>query len=719
MERRITSLISTQLSIPVESVENTVRLLEEGATVPFITRYRKEMTRNLDEACIRAVKEKHQYFIELAERKNTILKSIESQGKLTDSLKKEIDSVLSKTELEDIYLPYKPSRKTRGMKARENGLLPLAERIISQKDNTGERNTIVKPFITESVPDADAALQGAQDIIAEFINTDAELRKIIRPILFAESEIKTAVSKEWAGKTSKYEMYYEYRELAKKVPSHRMLALFRGETEGIIKVGLSSPTEKIINLIEKKYIRNTGSIFYKNIKDAVADGFNRLLLPSLTTEVFNELKEKADNFAIEVFAKNLEHILLAPPLGPHPVLAFDPGFRTGIKIAVIDATAKLIFHDTVYPLPPHNKKREAFEKINALLSAYDISYIAVGNGTASRETEAFLNEFREEYKKEIVCVVVNEAGASVFSVSDCAREEFPDLDATVRGTVSIGRRFQDPLAELVKIDPKSLGIGQYQHDVNQTLLKQKLDESVEHCVNLVGVDLNTASHSLLSYTSGIGSQLAKNIVAYRDANGLFSQRKELLKVPKLGKKAYQQAAGFLRIRNGKNPLDASAIHPESYDVVTRILSDLKCGIGDLMGNEKLSSTINIESYVTDTVGRETLRDILKELGKPGRDPRDTFAATVFDERIRDVADLKEGMVVMGVVTNIAHFGVFVDLGVHQDGLIHISNLAHSYVADPCELVKVGQNVKVKVISIDIERKRIGLSLKDVDTIPVS
>ncbi len=707
----IADIISVKLSVPVTAVRNTLDLLSNGSTVPFITRYRKEATGNLDEQQIRSIKDQQHYLNELQERKNTILKSIEEQGLLTGDLKNTIRNTLSKTELEDIYLPYKPKRKTRAVIAKEKGLTPLACRMLAQRDTQGNIVDIVKPFLNKSVPCLECALQGAKDIIAEQINEDANLRKRLRSIFSARGNISSSVKKDKKGQSSKYEMYYDFKEPAGKIPSHRMLAIFRGETEGFLNVKLDVPAEQIISEISKRVIRNKSCLFYPHLQDAVQESFKRLLYPSLTTDIRKELKDKSDLFAVSTFAKNLRHLLLAPPLGAKPLIALDPGFRSGIKVVVLDAVGNLVHHTVLYPLAPHNKEEESFGIIHELITNYSIRYIAVGNGTASRETESFIKKYQDNFSAHIECVMVNESGASVYSVSDCARDEFPDLDATVRGAVSIGRRLQDPLAELVKIDPKSLGVGQYQHDVNQTLLKQKLADEVEHCVNSVGVDLNTASEALLSYVAGIGKGLARNIVVHRNKKGTFRNRKELMNVPKFGAKAFEQSAGFLRIRNGSNPLDCSAIHPESYAIVNRILADLGTDIKTLMGNDKLIASIDKQKYITAKAGMETISDIIRELRKPGIDPRDTFSKTEFRDEVKSISDLKEDMILPGIVTNVTHFGAFVDIGVHQDGLVHISQLADQYVTDPCEVISVGQRVDVRVMSVDMERKRIALSRK--------
>ncbi|MDX9701843.1 MAG: Tex family protein [Candidatus Auribacterota bacterium] len=709
----ITTQISRDIGISGSSVAKTLSLLDSGATVPFIARYRKEMTGNLDETLIRTIQEKQKYYIEIQERKNTIIASIEEQGKLTPQLKEKIEATLSKTELEDIYLPFKPKRKTRASIAKDKGLEPLADIFLEKQNLKGSLDTIAQPFINDQVPTVQSAVQGAEDIIAERISEDASLRKILRALLWRQSKICSKAKKDFIAQKTKFEMYYDFEEPVRSIPSHRSLAMFRGENEGVLQLTIDAPENACLSEIRIRYMRNPSGFFTDIINDAITDGLRRLLLPSLTNEIRAEMKDKADLFAIETFAKNLRQLLLASPLGAKPVLALDPGFRTGIKTVALNDTGKLVHNTVIYPLEPHNKIDQAEVIIKKLVDQYDVKHIAVGNGTASRETESFLLQCKEKFCLSCEIVVVNESGASVYSVSDCAREEFPDLDATVRGAVSIGRRLQDPLAELVKIDPKSLGVGQYQHDVNQKLLKQKLDDEVEHCVNLVGVDLNTSSEALLSYTAGIGKTLARNIIKYRNEHGSFDRKQDLLNVTKFGQKAFEQAAGFLRIRGGDNPLDASGIHPESYGIVEKILADLTISIDELIGNERLINSIDIKRYTSNTAGTETVADIISELRKPGHDPRPPYEPLNFNENIRTLDDIREGMILPGVVTNVAHFGAFVDVGVHQDGLIHISQLSDNYVSDPNDIVKVGDRVSVKVVSVDRERKRLSLSMKDM------
>lgn len=709
----IHDIISRELSIAGRQVKQTLELVAGGATVPFIARYRKEVTGNLDETQIRDIRERHEYYCELDDRKKTVLATIEEQGKLTAELRQLIESTLSKTELEDLYLPYKPKRKTRASVAREKGLEPLADTIMRNERASQPVEQIVRPFINEQVPDTDAAITGARDIIAERISEHPAIRNQLRDRFAREGRISTKVKKDKATEKSKYEMYYDFSEPIQKIPSHRVLAIFRGEHEKFLQVTFDVPVESCHRDIERHIIRSHGGEYRKILNDAIVDSFTRLLLPSLSTDIRNDMKDAADRFAIETFAKNLRQLLLAPPLGAHPVLALDPGFRTGIKTAALDKTGKLLEHTVLYPHEPHRKVEQAYEIVRKLIRKYSIRHIAVGNGTASRETESFLHEYKKLYSDDCEIIVVNESGASIYSVSDYARAEFPDLDATVRGAISIGRRLQDPLAELVKIEPKSLGVGQYQHDVNQKLLQAKLDQEVEHCVNMVGVDLNTASTALLSYTAGIGQKLAHNIVAYRDENGPFMTKKELRKVPKLGPKAFEQSSGFLRIRNGKNPLDASGIHPESYYIVEKMIRDFGVSVDQLIGNDALIKSIDMQRYVDESIGIETIRDITAELSKPGHDPREPYEPLKFNEDVQKLEDVKEGMILPGVITNVTNFGAFVDVGVHQDGLIHISQLSDTYISDPCDVVKIGQRVHAKVMSVDVERRRLSLSLKNM------
>ena len=704
----ISSLISYSLNISFKSVENTIKLLDEGATIPFISRYRKEATGALDEVQIAEIKSLNDKFIELEKRKQTVLSSIEEQEKLTPELKKRIENCWDSIELEDIYLPYKPKRQTRAEMARKRGLEPLAQWLMLQQSGSVEEKA--KQFITEEIPDSDTALKGACDIIAEWVNEDEKARQMVRNIFAREAEITAKVIKGKEEDGEKYWDYFDFSALISRCPSHRILAIRRGEAEGFLRVSISPDDDKCLDKLVPRYAKNdTEAADY--IENAVEDSYKRLLKPSIETEFANLSKEKADETAISVFAENLRQLLLAPPLGQKRILGVDPGYRTGCKLVCLDEQGNLQHNETIYPHPPQNEFSKSASKVSKLVSTYKIDAIAIGNGTASRETERFIANIR--YDKEVKVFVVSENGASVYSASKTAREEFPDYDVTVRGAVSIGRRLSDPLAELVKIDPKSIGVGQYQHDVDQSKLKRSLDQTVESCVNLVGVNLNTASKHLLMYVSGLGESLAQNIVNYRAENGAFRSRKELKKVPRLGEKAFEQCAGFLRIPDAENPLDNSAVHPESYVVVEKMAKDLKCSVAELINNKSLIDTIDINRYKTETVGTETLTDILQELEKPGRDPRTKVKMLEFDENIRTIADVKEGMVLNGIVTNVTNFGCFVDFGIKENGLVHISELADRFVSNPTDVVSLHQHVKVRVLSIDLERKRIQLSMRSI------
>ncbi len=690
-------------------IGSVIRLLEEGMTVPFIARYRKEVSGGMNEIEVQKIKDIYDYLEELNSRKKTILKTIEEQGKLTSELKLKIEKTYSKAELEDLYLPYKPKRRTKATIAKEKGLMPLAELFLDENEKRSAEE-LAKEFISKerNVENIEQAIEGAGYIIAEKFSENSEFRKYVRKIMFEKGIMEVRVSKEWKDKRSKYEQYYDYKEPVRSLPSHRILAIRRGEREKILKSSISVDIEEIII--------KTFSLFYKDshpkreLLDAfLRDSLKRLVLPSIELEVRSELKAKADGEAIRVFSKNLEQLLLSPPAGEMVVMGVDPGFRTGCKVVILDKTGKFLEHTTIYPTKPHEKIEEAEEKVKLLCEKYNVEAIAIGNGTASRETKDF---FRKVFKdKKIIITVVNEAGASVYSASEAAREEFPDFDVTVRGAISIGRRFQDPLAELVKIEPKSIGVGQYQHDVNQSLLRKKLDETVISVVNRVGVELNTASYHLLRYVSGVGLSLAKSIIKYRDENGRFESRQELLKVKGMGEKVYKLSVGFLRIRDGNNILDSTGIHPETYFIVRKMASDLNVKLEELVRNKELISKIKPEEYITEDFGLPTIEDIIKELKEPGRDPRKKFEAFEFDEKIREFEDIREGMVLKGVITNITNFGVFVDLGVHNDGLIHISELSHDFIKNPEEVVSVGENIEVKVIKVDKDLKRISLSLK--------
>lgn len=704
----IHALISTSLSIPLKPIENCIQLLEEGATIPFISRYRKEATGGLDEVQIAQVKSLHEKYKELEKRKEFILKSIEEQEKLTPELKTTIEECWDATELEDLYLPFKPKRQTRAEMARKKGLEPLAGWLMAQ--HRGPVEPKVAEFVKEEVVTADEALKGACDIIAEWVNEDASARQAIRTIFAREAIIASKVVKGKEEEGEKYRDYFDFSAPLSRCPSHRILAVRRGEAEGFLRVSIAPDDEKCVDRLVRRFVKNDNASSYQ-VEDAVVDAYKRLLKPSIETEFANLSKEKADEEAIAVFAENLRQLLLAPPLGQKRILAIDPGYRTGCKLVCLDEQGNLLHNETIYPHPPQKETSKAASKVVKLVSTYRIDAIAIGNGTASRETERFIANLR--YEKEVKVFVVSESGASVYSASKIAREEFPEYDVTVRGAVSIGRRLSDPLAELVKIDPKSIGVGQYQHDVDQSKLKRSLDQTVESCVNQVGVNLNTASKHLLTYVSGLGEALAQNIVNYRAKNGPFRSRKELKKVPRLGEKAFQQCAGFLRVPDSENPLDNSAVHPESYPVVERMAGDMNLSVQELMHNKALIDTLEMDRYKTETVGTETLTDILQELEKPGRDPRGTSKVLEFDPSIRAIGDLKEGMVLPGIVTNITNFGCFVDVGIKENGLVHISELADRFVSNPAEVVSLHQHVKVKVLTIDLTRGRIQLSMKGV------
>ncbi len=696
-------------------VEQSVELLREGATVPFIARYRKERTGELDEVQIRAVEDLLAYYSELEERRSTILKSIGEQGKLTAELRERIESARQKNELEDLYLPYKPKRRTKATIARERGLEPLADLMAAQDLISGTPEQAALPFIDpeRDLPDAAAALEGAGHILAERLADDADVRAMVRRLTAEQGIFSSRVAADKKGQVSKFEMYYDYREPLKAVPSHRMLAMRRGEKEEVLLLASVAPAEEITAGLKSRLIRG-GSVFRPILEIVAEDAYKRLIATSIEVELRLESKNSADETAIRVFARNLRNLLLAPPAGGKRVLGIDPGLRTGSKLAAVDPTGRFLEHVTIYPHTGAGRVTQARQDLLRLVEAHDIEMIAVGNGTAGREMELFVKETLTGAGKLLPVVMVSEAGASVYSASEIAREEFPELDLTVRGAISIARRLQDPLAELVKIDPKSIGVGQYQHDVNQALLKKSLDGVVESCVNYVGVDLNTASWALLSYVSGLGPALAKAIARHRDENGPFSSRKGLLKVPRFGGKAFEQAAGFLRIRQGAHPLDNTAVHPERYGVVAAMAADLGVSLEQLTSEPALVNRIDLTRYVTEEVGLPTLNDILAELKKPGRDPRSQFRTASFRDDIREISDLREGMILQGIVTNVTAFGAFVDIGVHQDGLVHISHLANRYVRDPNDAVQAGDVVKVKVLSADALRKRIALSIKEAE-----
>jgi len=697
-------------------VSNTVELLQEGGTVPFIARYRKERTGELDEVQIRSVEEQFNYFCELEERKLTVLNSIEEQGKLTPELKKRIEDSRQKTEVEDLYLPYRPKRRTKATIARERGLEPLADIIASQNLKAGSVEEVALPFVDPSreVPDVAAALEGAGYILAERLSDDADARAMVRRLTGEQGVISSRVASDSKGQVTKFEMYYDYQEPLKAVPSHRMLAMRRGEKEEVLHLSISAPVEQIMAGLKSRLIKVPG-IFSPLLERVAEDAYKRLIAPSIEVELRLEAKDRADDAAITVFAQNLRNLLLAPPAGGKRVLGIDPGFRTGSKLAAVDATGRFLEHVTIYPHIGEGRIPQAREDLLRLVEKHNIEMVAIGNGTAGREMEIFARETLGSAGRHLPVVSVSEAGASVYSASDIAREEFPDLDLTVRGAISIARRLQDPLGELVKVDPKSIGVGQYQHDVNQSMLKKALDGVVESCVNYVGVDLNTASWALLAYVSGVGPALAKAITKFRDENGPFPTRKALLKVPRFGAKAFEQAAGFLRIRNGQQLLDNTAVHPERYPLVEAMAVDLGCSLTQLTSDPAMVARIDLMRYVSDSVGLPTLNDILEELKKPGRDPRSQFQTASFRDDIREITDLQADMILQGVVTNVTAFGAFVDIGVHQDGLVHISHLANRYVKDPNDVVKAGQLVKVKVLSSDAQRKRISLSIKEAET----
>ncbi len=702
--------IARELNLQPWQVFNTIKLMEGGATIPFMARYRKEMTGSLDEVMLAAIRDRHQQLTELEKRREFILESIASQEKLTPELEKEIRAADNITRLEDLYLPYKPKRKTRATIAREKGLEPLAKILMAQApvDPEEKAEAFIDP--EKEVENTEQALAGARDIIAEWVNESIPARETIRSLFEKEAVISSKPVKGRELEGIHYQNYYETSENLLKAPSHRVLAMFRGEEEGFLRISVEPEEERAIFRLNRIFIKGNNKAS-QQVEMAVKDSYKRLLQPSMETELRQIAKQKADEEAIRVFAGNLRQLLLAAPLGQKNVLAIDPGFRTGCKVVCLDRQGRLLHNETIYPHPPQNEVGPAVSKIKNLVSAYGIEAIAIGNGTAGRETENFIRKI--PFDRKLISIMVNESGASVYSASAVAREEFPDYDVTVRGAVSIGRRLMDPLAELVKIDPKSIGVGQYQHDVNQQALQQSLEDTVITCVNQVGVELNTASKQLLSHVSGLGPSLAGNIVEYRNQNGEFKSRKELLKVKRFGDKAFEQAAGFLRIRNASNPLDRSAVHPESYTIVEKMAKTLNCTISDLIEKEELRTRINPRDFVTQTAGLPTITDILKELARPGRDPREQFDLFEFDNSINNIQDLKPGMILNGIITNITAFGAFVDIGVHQDGLVHVSQMANKFVRDPNEVVKLTMKVRVKVMEVDVARKRISLSMKDV------
>ena len=699
------SLIASTLQLSEKQIRNAIQLFNEGATIPFISRYRKEMTDGMDEVQLGDTKEQYDKLCELAKRKKAVLKSIDEQNKLTDDLKARIDHCWNITELEDIYLPYKTKRRTRAEIAREKGLEPLAKMLIKQQSNDVEH--IALSFVKGDVSDVDDALKGARDIIAEWINESEGARNSIRNVFSREAVITSKLIKGKDEEAQKYRDYFDMTEKLARCSSHRLLAMRRGETEGFLRVNISPEDDHCLEKLDRIFVKGETESS-QQVAESLTDAYKRLLKPSIETEFSSESKAKADTEAIRVFAENLRQLLLSPPLGQKRVLGIDPGFRTGCKVVCLDAQGNLLHNETIYPHPPVNETSQAMRKVQKMVEAYDIQAVAIGNGTAGRETEQFIQNTR--FDREVKLFVVSENGASIYSASKIARDEFPDYDVTVRGAVSIGRRLMDPLAELVKIDPKSIGVGQYQHDVDQSQLKKALDQTVENAVNRVGVNLNTASKHLLVYISGLGPQLAQNIVDYRLENGAFKSRKQLMKVPKMGAKSFEQCAGFLRIPDSEYLLDNSAVHPESYGIVEAMAKDLKMDIRDLIHNKDLKKSLDLQKYITPMVGLPTLNDILQELEKPGRDPRSEIKVFEFDINVKTISDLQIGMELPGIVTNITNFGAFVDIGIKENGLVHVSNMADRYISNPAEVVSVHQHVKVRILEVDAERKRVQLKL---------
>lgn len=701
-------MIGKALGLSERSVTNTLQLIDEGCTIPFISRYRKERTGNLDEVQITAISDAYDKLKEISKRKDTVVKTITEQGKMTDDLQRRIDACWDANELEDIYMPFKPKRRTKAQVAREQGLEPLSLILMMQRERNIE--AAAQRFVKEGVKDVAAAIKGAQDIVAEMVSEDERSRQQVRSAFRREAIITSKVVKAKADseEAAKYSDYFDFSEPLRRCSSHRLLAMRRGENEGILRISLSADDEVCLDKLKRQFVHGFGPC-QALVGEAVEDAYKRLLRPSIETEFANMSKEKADDEAIGVFAENLRQLLLSAPLGQKRVMGIDPGFRTGCKVVCLDAQGNLLHHEAIFPHPPVNKASVAAHQVEQMVEKYNIEAIAIGNGTASRETTQFVKQLQLGH--DVKQFVVSEDGASVYSASKTARDEFPDEDLTVRGAVSIGRRLMDPLAELVKIDPKSIGVGQYQHDVDQSKLKKSLDQTVESCVNLVGVNLNTASQHLLTYVSGLGPTLAKNIVEYRKANGAFASRAQLKKVARLGPSAFEQCAGFLRIPGARNPLDNSAVHPESYHIVEQMAKDNHCTVAQLIGDAAKRKAVDIKKYVTDTVGMPTLTDIMAELEKPGRDPREQIEEFEFDKNVTSVDDLVAGMVLPGIVTNITNFGAFVDVGVHQDGLVHVSQLADRYVTDPTQVVKLHQHVKVRVVEVDRKRNRISLSMK--------
>ena len=710
IEKNYAAIIAKEIGVREMQVKNSLELLSEGATIPFIARYRKEATNSLDEVQLTHIRDLYNKWVELDKRRAVIIDSITEQGKMTPQLQKQLNEAVTMTELEDLYLPYRPKRKTRATIAIEKGLEPLAKQLYRQERFDVE--AVAAKFLNETkgVNTVEEALAGARDIVAEWVSEDSILRDKMRRIFQREGIIASKVVKGKEEEGNKYEIYFKSEENLAKAPSHRILAMFRGEDEGFLRLSVMPDEERALDIIERHCIKGDNDAA-DEVWLACVDSYKRLLQPQMETEMRKLYKERADSEAIKVFVANLRQLLLAPPLGQKTVLALDPGFRTGCKVVVLDKQGKLLHNDTIYPHPPQQEYELSSKTLRHLVSLYGVEAIAIGNGTAGRETEYFVRSI--PFDHEVMIIVVNESGASIYSASEVARAEFPDYDVTVRGAVSIGRRLMDPLAELVKIDPKSIGVGQYQHDVNQTRLQQSLLDVVESCVNYVGVEVNTASKELLSYVSGVGSALAKNIVDYRNANGAFASRAQLKKVSRFGEKAFEQAAGFLRIHGAKNPLDSSAVHPESYHIVDEMAKFAGCTVAELLQNETLRKGLNLQLFITDKVGMPTLKDIMQELAKPGRDPREHFDLFEFDKDINSINDLKQGMIVPGIITNITNFGCFVDIGVHQDGLVHISQITNKYITDPNTVVKLHQKVKVKVVEVDVYKKRISLTMKDL------
>lgn len=702
-------VIAKSLNLTLVQVKNTLELLDGSATIPFISRYRKELTGSLDEVKLTEIRDEYERLKELEKRKEFILKTIDEQGKLTGELKLKIEETLDLNTLEDIYLPFKPKRKTRASVARDKGLEPLAKLIMKQEELNVEKRA--ETFVSDEVPNVEDALQGARDIIAEWINENQRARNIVRHHFTKGAVIYSKLVKGKEEDGAKYRDYFDFHEALNRCPSHRMLAMRRGEKEGFLKIAVEPDKDRAIEALEGQFVKGSYDVS-QQVSMSIKDAYSRLLAPSIENEFKAEHKEKADTEAIRVFAENLRQLLLASPLGQKRVMALDPGFRTGCKVVCLDAQGNLLHNETIFPHPPQSDRSGATRKVSSLVQQYKIEAIAIGNGTASRETERFIKLIRFPEGTEIY--IVNESGASIYSASKVAREEFPDYDVTVRGAVSIGRRLMDPLAELVKIEPKSIGVGQYQHDVDQGSLKKSLDDVVESCVNLVGVDLNTASKHLLTYVSGLGPLLAQNIVEFRAENGAFTSRNQLKKVARMGDKAFEQCAGFLRITNARHPLDNSAVHPESYHVVEQMAGDLSCSVDDLVKDSSLVDSIELQKYVGGSIGIPTLKDIIEELKKPGRDPRESIEIFEFSKDVVKVEDLQPGMVLPGIVTNITNFGAFVDVGVKQDGLVHISQLADRFIKDPNDIVKLNQHVKVKVLDVDLTRNRIQLSMKGVE-----